>query len=145
MRTVEVIAEQTTDRLMKKILRQVAGDVAAGFSLSQSLDTRGKKIPTAFIETVRAGEESGTLEQSFDKLAKYYDKSYKMKSKVRGAMMYPIFLLVLAVVVIAVVIVVTVPVISGIISDNGGKCLCPREFCWVRRISLRTGGDWSQR
>ena len=128
VRTVEVLAEQTTDRLMKKILRQVAGDVAAGFSLSQSLDTRGKKIPTAFIETVRAGEESGTLEQSFDKLAKYYDKSHKMKSKVRGAMMYPIFLLVLAVVVIAVVIVVTVPVISGIISDNGGEMPLPTRI-----------------
>ena len=55
VRVVELIAEQTDDRLMKKILRQVAEDVAAGYGLAQSFETRGKKIPTAFIETVRAG------------------------------------------------------------------------------------------
>lgn len=127
-RTVEVIAQQTSDRLMKRILREVAADVTAGYSLSQSLETRGKKIPLAFIETVRAGEESGTLEQSFDKLATYYEKSHKIKSKVRSAMMYPIFLLALSVVVIAIVVVVTVPVMSDMILGGGGQLPLPTRI-----------------
>lgn len=137
-RTVEVIAEQTTDRLMKRILRAVAEDVSAGYSLSQSLESRGKKIPVTFIETVRAGEESGTLEQSFDKLAVYYEKSHKLRSKVRGAMMYPLFLSVLAVAVIAVVVTVTVPVMSGLILGGGGELPLPT------RILLGLSGFFSQ-
>lgn len=125
VRTVEVIAGQTSDRLMKKILLQVADDVSAGYSLAQSFETRGKKIPIAFIETVRAGEESGTLEQSFGKLAKYYEKSYKIKAKVRGAMMYPAFLCVLAVAVVAIVVTVAVPKFAGIITGGGGELPLP--------------------
>lgn len=125
VRVVELIAEQTDDRLMKKILRQVAEDVAAGYGLAQSFETRGKKIPTAFIETVRAGEESGTLEHSFAKLEKYYDKSYKTKSKVRSALMYPAFLCVLAAVVIAIVMVVTVPVLLGTFESAGNDLPLP--------------------
>ena len=120
-RTVEIIMEQTTDRLMKKILRQVAEDVEAGYSMAQSFETRGKKIPTTFIETIRAGEESGTLEISFEKLAKYYEKSFTIKNKVRSAMMYPAFLCVLAVIVITIVLGKVVPTVLGTILELGGE------------------------
>lgn len=127
-RTVEVIADQTADRLMKRILKSAAQDVMAGQTLASSLEKHGKKIPAAFIETVRAGEESGTLEKSFERLGVYYEKAHKMKSKVRGAMMYPAFLAVLAVIVVAVVITVTVPVMSGIITSSGGEIPVPTRI-----------------
>lgn len=127
-RTVEVIAQQTTDKLMKRILTEVAKDVAAGYSLSQSLETRGKKIPLTFIETVRAGEESGTLEESFAKLVGYYEKSHKIRSKVRGAMMYPMFLAILAVAVIVIIVKVTVPVVVDMIVGNGGQLPLPTRI-----------------
>lgn len=127
-RAAEIIAAQTTDRLMRRILKEVAADVAAGYSLAASLEARGKKIPVAFIETVRAGEESGTLEQSFDKLAKYYDKTHKLRSKVRGAMMYPALLCVLAVGVVALLVTVTIPVVAGIIEDYGGELPLPTRM-----------------
>lgn len=127
-RTVEVIAEQTADRLMKRILKSAAQDVMAGQTLASSLEKHGKKIPAAFIETVRAGEESGTLEKSFERLGIYYEKAHKMKSKVRGAMMYPAFLAVLAVIVVAIVITVTVPVMSGIITSSGGEIPVPTRI-----------------
>ena len=127
-RTVEIIAGQTSDKLMKRILKQVAEDVAAGYGLAQSLENRGKKIPLTFIETVRAGESSGTLEQSFDRLAKYYDKSHKLQSKVRGAMTYPAILAVLAVIVIIIVVNVCVPVVAGVITSSGGTLPLPTRM-----------------
>lgn len=149
-RTVEVIAQQTSDKLMKRILRETAEDVSAGYSLAQSLETHGKKIPMAFIETVRAGEEAGTLEQSFERLAKYYEKSYKLKNKVRAAMMYPAMLSVLAVIVIAIVITVTVPVMEDIITGGGGELPLPTRillaissFCtnwWWLAVALIIAG-----
>lgn len=129
-RTVEIIAHQSTDNLMKRILLEVKEDLLAGYGLAQSLDTRGKKIPQLFIETVRAGEASGTLENSFAKLATYYEKSYKLRAKVKGAMRYPIILILLSIVVVAVVVNVAVPVVSGIIESTGGT------IPWPTRVLL---------
>ena len=111
VRAVELIAQQTTDKQLKKLLKQVSEDVAVGYSLAQSLENKGSKLlPATFIETLRAGEESGTLDLAFKKLHVYYDKSHKIRSKVRSAMMYPIFLSVLAVVVTAFIMGFTMPV-----------------------------------
>lgn len=120
-RTVQAISEQSNDKYMKKVLTQVADDVYAGFGLADSLELRGPKIPDTFIEMVRAGEESGTLETSFDKIAKYYEKSARLNGKVKGAMVYPAFLAVLAVIVITIVIRVAVPTIASTISSSGGE------------------------
>ena len=127
-RTVEVVASQTTDNLMKRYLNQVKDDVAAGYSLAQSLELRAKKMPAAFIETVRAGEASGTLEHSFDKLSAYYEKSYKLRSKVKSAMTYPLLLIVLSIIVVIVVVKVAVPTIGNIIGEGGGTMPWPTQF-----------------
>lgn len=127
-RVVELIAGQTGDRLMKRILTACAADVNAGYSLAGSLDKNGKKIPAAFIETVRAGEESGTLEQSFERLRVYYERSNRVRSKVRGALTYPIVVLVLMVVVIAVIMVVLVPTMLSMFETLGTDLPLPTRM-----------------
>ncbi len=118
-RVIELIAGQTTDKLMKKILNACAADVSAGYSLAGSLEKNGKKIPAVFIETVRAGEESGTLENSFQSLEKYYSRAHKTKKKVKSAMTYPIMVLVIAIIVIAIVMVVLVPTMTDTLQGMG--------------------------
>lgn len=110
VRAVELIGEQTSDRKLKAMLGEVAEDVAAGYGLAASLENKGgKRLPTTFIETVRAGEESGTLPASFEKLKTYYSRSAVVKSKAASAMLYPVFLLALAAVVVAIIMAVTMP------------------------------------
>jgi len=110
VRAVELICEQTSDRRLKALLKAVAEDVAAGYGLAASFENKGGRyLPTTFVETVRAGEESGTLPASFEKLKAYYERSAQVKSKAASAMLYPAFLLALAGVVIAIVMVVTMP------------------------------------
>ncbi len=118
-RTVELIAEQCDDKLMKRILRACAQDVAAGYSLANSLEKNGKKVPAVFIETVRAGEESGTLENSFRSLEIYYNRAHKTRKKVKSALTYPIIVLLLAVVVIAVIMIVLVPRMTETLESFG--------------------------
>lgn len=118
-RVIELIAGQTADKLMKRILLACAADVSAGYSLANSLEKNGKKIPAVFIETVRAGEESGTLETSFKSLENYYSRANKTKKKVKSALTYPIIVLILAVVVIAVVMVVLVPRMTETLQSFG--------------------------
>ncbi len=118
-RTIELIADQCDDKLMRRYLRASAEDVAAGYSLADSLEKNGKKIPAVFIETVRAGEESGTLEHSFQSLEAYYTRANKTKKKVKSALTYPILVLVIAVVVIALIMVVLVPRMTETLTGFG--------------------------
>jgi type IV pilus assembly protein PilC len=119
VRAVELIADQTTDKALKKILKQAAGDVAAGFGLAQSFENKGKNLPTTLIETVRSGEESGTLDVSFKRLHTYYDKSSKTKGKIKSAMVYPVFTMVVAVVVVIIIMVVAVPAFTSSFTSMG--------------------------
>ena len=115
MRTVQLIAEKMTDKPLKRILTQVAEDVEAGRSLSASFAERGKKLlPVTFLETVNAGEESGSLDVAFDSVSQHYKKQTKMRAKVRGAMIYPAFVLLIAIVVVIVLMVRVVPTFTAI-------------------------------
>lgn len=138
-RVVALIAEQTNDKLMKRILNACADDVAAGYSLAQSLEKNGKKIPVTFIETVRAGEESGTLEMCFTRLEQYYDKAHTVKKKVKSAMSYPIFLLVLTVVVVAIVMVVLVPGMLEMVTQFGTELPLPTQILMMVSAFFETG------
>lgn len=114
-RTVQLIADKTTDKTLKKMLIKVADDVESGRGLAASFADHGAKfLPSTFIETIRAGEESGNLDKAFETVYEHFDKLNKMRAKVRGAMAYPLFVLVVAVVVVIVLMVKVVPTFTEI-------------------------------
>ena len=128
-RTVELIADKMTDKPLKGILNQVAKDVEGGRSLANSFTERGKKLfPVTFLETVRAGEESGTLDTAFDSIAKHYTKQSKMRGKVRGALIYPAFVFVVAIVVVIVLMVKVVPTFTAIFAEQGADLPLPTQI-----------------
>jgi len=120
-RCMEMIAEQTEDKKLKKMLQGASEDVAEGGGIAGSFEKNCKGLPLTFLETVRAGEESGTLENSFAQMEKYYSKSYKTAQKVKRAMTYPAFVLGVAVVVLIIVMAKVIPTIASTFSDLGGK------------------------
>lgn len=121
-RTVHLIAEKTTDKNLRRILKQVAEDVEAGRSISASFEERGGKLlPATFVETIRAGEESGSIDSAFATMHQHLDKQSKMRSRVRGALSYPIFVLVIAVVVVVVLMVKVVPTFTSIFDSYGAE------------------------
>jgi len=118
---VNLVAKQCTEKRLKLLLEQAADDVASGMSLASSFETHGKdRLPVTFIETIRAGEESGTLDRSFEIMEKYFSKRDKTAAKIKGALTYPIFVLCIAVVVVIIVMIKVVPTITEITSELGG-------------------------
>ncbi|MBR3555536.1 MAG: type II secretion system F family protein [Oscillospiraceae bacterium] len=114
-RTVHLIAEKTTDKTLKRILKSVAEDVESGRSVADAFNDRGGSIlPPTFVETIRAGEESGNLDRAFDSMYHLFDKRVKMAAKVRSALAYPLFVLVIAVAVVIVLMVKVVPTFTAI-------------------------------
>lgn len=121
-RVMQMVADQTADKKLKKLLQDCAEDVEEGSSVASALERHGDKmLPMTFIETVRAGEMAGTLETSFTKLESYYEKSYKNKQKVKSVMSYPIFVMVVAVIVLIVIMAKVVPSLAATFSDLGGE------------------------
>lgn len=121
-RTVHLIAEKMTDKPLKKILEEVAEDVEAGRSISASFAERGKKkLPITFLETIHAGEEAGNLDSAFESVSEHYTKQMKLKGKVRGALIYPAFVLVVAIVVVIVMMVKVVPTFTAIFEEQGSQ------------------------
>lgn len=116
-----LISRQVKEKYLKKMLEKSAEDVSKGTGIAASFEKNCPYLPPTFIETVRAGEESGTIEKSFDTLYKYYDKSFKTKQKVKQALSYPIFVLVLAIVVLAVVMVQVIPAITETFVELDGE------------------------
>ena len=109
-RTVRLIAAKTSDKNLKRILNQVGDDVEGGRSMSASFSDRGGGMfPDTFIETVRAGEETGSINKSFETMHEHYDKVLKLKKRIKGAMAYPAFVLTLAVIVVIILMIKVVP------------------------------------
>lgn len=121
-RTVQLIADKTTDKPIKKMLKEVAEDVEAGRTLAASFEDRGgKMLPVTFIETIRAGEESGNVEKAFDTMYRHFDKQTKMAAKVKSALSYPMFVLVVAIAVVIVLMVKVVPTFTSIFDSYGAQ------------------------
>ncbi len=114
-RTVHLIAEKTTDKPLKRMLTSVAEDVESGRTMADSFNDRGGSIlPPTFVETIRAGEESGNLDRAFDSMYHLFDKRVKMAAKVRSALAYPVFVLFIAIGVVIVLMVKVVPTFTAI-------------------------------
>ena len=121
-RTVHLIADKTTDKVLKRILTQVADDVEAGRSISASFEERGGKLlPATFVDTIRAGEETGSIDTAFATMHRHLDKQARMGARVRGALAYPVFVLFIAVIVVIVIMVKVVPTFTAIFDSYGAE------------------------
>lgn len=121
VRSLQLVAENEANNTLKKILTQVAEDVGAGHGLADSFALRGPNLPGTFIETIRAGEESGKLDECFTRLKAYYKNAGNVRSKVGSAMVYPAMLIVVAVVVVAIIMIKAVPVFEDAFGSLGNE------------------------
>ncbi len=121
-RAVHLIAAKTTDKGLKRLLGKVAADVEGGRSMAAAFEDHGSKLlPTTFIETLRAGEQSGNIDRAFETMQAHFDKQVKTRAKVRSAFAYPLFVVAIAVIVVAVVMTVVIPRLTPMFMEFGGK------------------------
>ena len=142
-RAVALIAERTTDKPLKKLLGLVATDVENGRSISAAFAEHGSKLlPLTFVETIHAGEESGNIENSFNSMYEHFDKQSKMAAKVRGAMAYPLFVMVVAVAVVVVLMVAVVPTFLEMFREFDARLPLPTRMLIAMSDFFRYNGIW---
>lgn len=128
VRSLQLVADNAEDKNIKKLMTQVADDVHSGHGLADSFELRGPYLPSTFIETVRAGEESGRLDDCFIRLQKYFENAAAVSSKVGSAMVYPIMLICVAVVVIFIIMIKAVPVFENSFASLGNELPGPTQL-----------------
>lgn len=128
VQAVDMLAGQMEDKYISQMLRDVSKDVAMGRSLSSSFASKGGVFPVTFLETVRSGEESGDMAKSFERMSTYYDKQSKTKSKVKGAMTYPSFVMAVGAVVMVIIMTKAVPAFTGAFASLGTELPLPTKI-----------------
>lgn len=116
---IDIIKEETKNRKLKKVLMDVSFGVRKGKTISSVLSKYKKDFDTVFLTMVKAGEESGTMDKSFDYLAKQLTMTYELIQKVKGAMMYPIVIVGAMVAVLVVMLVFVLPKLSSVFLQLG--------------------------
>lgn len=120
-KAMEMIANQTEDKVIKKILVKSAEDVSEGTGIAEAFERNGPGLPVTFIETIRAGEKSGTIETSFAAMEKYFAKANKTSQEIKKALTYPIFVIGVAIVVLIIIMIKVIPALSATFADLGAE------------------------
>ena len=124
MRGIDVLKRQMKDPQMVEALNGIAENIAAGGTFSESLTQYPKIFDKLYVNMVKAGEAGGVLEVVLGRLAEFAEKSEKIANKVKGAMIYPIVVLVAAVGITGFLLVAVIPKFKQVFNDMlGGKPL----------------------
>ncbi len=124
MRGIDVLKRQMKDPQMVDALNGIAENIAAGGTFSESLTQYPKIFDKLYVNMVKAGEAGGVLEVVLGRLAEFAEKSEKIANKVKGAMIYPIVVLVAAVGITGFLLVAVIPKFKQVFNDMlGGKPL----------------------
>lgn len=119
LRIFRLLAEQADKPYLRQVLAQVSDDLQGGNSISTSLSKHPKVFSVFYVNMVRAGEESGKLDQTFLFLADHIDRSYELTAKARNALIYPVFIMLTFVGVMVLMLTVVIPKIGSILADSG--------------------------
>lgn len=119
LRIFRLLAAESEKPLLQRVLTEVADDLQAGSPISKALSKHPKVFSTFYVSMVRAGEESGKLDETFLYLADYLDRTYAIVSKARNALIYPAFVISTFFVVMILMMTMVIPRISSILIDSG--------------------------
>lgn len=119
LRIFRLMAAENTNPQMQRVLNNIADELQAGSSISRALSGHPDVFSPFYVNMVRSGEESGSLESAFNYLADYLDRTYEIATKARNALIYPAFVIGVFVLVMGLMLTLVIPRISQILTDSG--------------------------
>lgn len=115
----KLLATEMTNPTLRRALTEVSDDLQGGSSISKSLSKHPDVFSGFYVNMVRAGEESGKLNDTFNYLADYLDRTYEVTSKARNALIYPAFVILTFIGVMILMFTIVIPKISVILVESG--------------------------
>ncbi len=121
IQSIEMIGSGSTNKSVGKLMKTIGDEVKAGQPLSSSLRKHPRYFDDLYCDLVASGEQSGSLDKIFDRVALYKEKSEALKSKIKKAMFYPIAVLVVALIVTSILLIFVVPQFQDIFNGFGAQ------------------------
>jgi type IV pilus assembly protein PilC len=148
--SLQGLADQTSNKVMRDVIKDVCSRVESGDSFSEALVKHPKAFNKLFVCMVSAGEKGGLLAEILARLATYLENTARLRRKVKSAMMYPTVVTVVAIGITIFLLVKVVPVFGDIFSGFGAKLPAPTQALitisnfvksWIIPILLLMGGS----
>src|ERR1051325_5070315 len=128
VQSLQALAEQTTNKVMRDVIRDVCARVEGGDSFSAALTKHPKVFNRLYVSMVDAGEKGGLLAEILARWATYLESTARLRKKVKSAMMYPTAVTIIAIGITIFLLVKVVPVFGDIFSGFGAKLPAPTLF-----------------
>ena len=125
---LDILSGQQENKTFKEILVNVKESVESGSTFADALGKHPKAFDQLYVNLVAAGEVGGILDTILGRLAAYIEKAMKLKKQVKGAMVYPLTIMSIAVVVVGVILVFVIPTFAKMFADFGGDLPAPTKF-----------------
>ena len=127
VQSLQALAEQTTNKVMRDIIRDVCTRVEGGDSFSEALQKHPKAFIRLYVCMVAAGEKGGLLAEILARLAVYLENAARLRKKVKSAMMYPTVVTVVAILITIFLLIKVVPVFGEIFKSFGAELPGPTQ------------------
>jgi len=121
VQTIEMIGKGHSNGNMQKLLAEIGHKLSSGIPLSDCLRDHPRYFDDLYCDLVASGEQSGSLETIYDRIATYKEKGEALKAKIKKAMTYPIAVLVIAAIVTSILLIFVVPVFQEIFASFGAE------------------------
>ena len=128
LQALQVMCEQTENDKLRRKLYEIRNDIEIGSSLYDALKKHTDVFDDLYINMVNAGETGGVLDVVLLRLAEYIEKAARLKSKVKGAMIYPAVVMCVAVAVIAIILIFVIPTFEKMFADFGSALPLPTQI-----------------
>jgi len=118
---LDLLAQQEQNKAFSKIIRSIKEDIEGGTSLTNALKKYPQIFDELFVNLIAAGEAGGILDVILERLSNYMEKAMKLKARVKGAMTYPVAVLVISMAVVALLLIKVIPVFQKMFEGMGGE------------------------
>jgi len=128
IQALSTLREQAGSPVFRSVVETLVADIEEGASFSEALAAHPKVFSNLFVNMVKAGESSGTLNEILDRLADYLESTANLKRKVKSAMVYPTIVTCLSIIITMVLLVKVIPVFKGIYESFDSKLPLPTQM-----------------
>ncbi len=128
VQSLDVLFEQCDNSALKEVIRSVRKDVAGGSTLADALAKHPKAFDDLYVNMVRAGEAGGVLNTILNRIALFIEKANRLKKKVKGAMIYPATIVMVAAGVVTILLLFVIPVFAELYGGMGKALPAPTQI-----------------
>ncbi len=138
--SLKLLAGETENPALREKMGELLDDIQGGASISDAMSKQPDVFSKFFVNMVRSGEESGKLDEVFAYLASYLERNFELASKAKGALVYPIFVVVAFFGVMILMLTVVIPKLSTILTETGQELpIYTKAIIWLSNFLVDYG------